>query len=573
MNNKSSHRLYWVLLVLLMGSLILAACGNGGGGGSGNSSSSGTTDSPAATSGDTTTASGAPEDGILRIGLRFWPSILDPQKASYTQEIAVLLLNYEGLTRLNEKLETIPGAAESWEYNEDSTAITFKLRENLTYSDGTPLTAQDYVNAVYRTLDPENPGYYQTTLDMITGANDVIEGTGTFENVGVKAEDDTTLSFTFDRPTPYFHTLTSMIILFPARQSLIEQGGDTWYEQAEYQLGNGPFQITNIDVADQTIEFEANENYWQGRPTLNGLRLIAIEDMSAALLAYKNGELDIISQSQGDIAGIKADPVLGQELIEFSGGCTEFYAFNPTTPPFDTKQVREAFAYAFDRESFIRDALNGSGVKTLTWIPPGYPGYDADEQRYDYDPEKAKQLLAEAGYPNGEGLPPVIYTYDNTSASIRPTVEYMVQMLQNNLGITIQAEPVDGDTFFELLGSVDTHPPFVHDSWCADYPDPQNWLSTYWHSKSGIAETRAYHNDEVDELIDQADVETDPATRIELYKEAQRLLIGDAVMILRSNNVNAYLIKPYVKGLERTPQDVEVPGSQTGLLHVTMESP
>jgi oligopeptide transport system substrate-binding protein len=566
------RRLFAFLLLLVMSSMLVAACSQTGENGSSAPTSGSGEETTAPTDDGASTADSG--DKVLRMGLRLWPGNLDPQKVSWTEEIAVVLLNYEGLTRLDENLEVVPGAAESWEYNEDSTEITFKLREDLTYSDGSPLTAEDFAYAAYRTLSPENPGYYQTTLDMIKGAEQVINGEGEQDALAISTPDERTITFELTKPTPYFHTLASLWILFPVKQTLVEEGGEFWYEQAENMLGNGPFQITSIDDISQELAFVANENYWQGKPQLDGLRLIAIEDLAVALQAYKAGEIDVVVPNSADIPGIKADPELSNELLQFSGSCTAFYAFNPTLPPFDDKLVREAFAYALDRDAFIQDALNGTAVKTLTWIPPGYPGYDAEETRYDYDPEKAKELLVEAGYPDGEGMPPITYTYDSTNPSIRVTVEYVVQMWQNNLGVTIQTDPVDGDTFSELLGSVETHPLLVVDGWCADYPDPQNWLSTYWHSDSMLAQTRAYSNPDFDQLIDEADVEPDPEKRIELYQEAQRILIDDVPFVLRSNGMNTYLVKPYVKGLTQTtvtPQDVELPGSQTGLLNVTIE--
>lgn len=522
---------------------------------------------------------GAPTNNILRIHQPAWPDSLDPQKVSNASEIDVLMLNYEGLTKLDKDLKTMPGAAESWEYNDTATEVTFKLRAGLKYSDGSPLPAQEFVNALYRVLDPRAPGNYQTLFDMVVGADKVIGAspddpaalTELFKQVGATATDDSTLVFKLSRPTPFFHTLVSTWAIYPAKQALVEAGGEQWYESAANHIGNGPFQITTIDRGSNLIEFKANENYWAGRPKLDGVQLKTIEDLAVAFEAYKKGELDMITPDPNNIPTIKADPALFAEYKEYAGSCTEAYELNQTIPPFDNKAVREAFSLGFDRASYIRDALKDTSVETLTWIPPGYPGHDAAVgAEYAYDPEKAKAKLAEAGFPNGQGLPEVKISYNSSNSANQARVEYLIQMYQKSLGVTLVPDPIEATTLVNLRKDVATHPQMNAGGWCADYPDPQNWLSVYWHSRSPFAATVGYKNDEVDALLDQADVESDAAKRAQMYADAQKLVIADAQLI-RSNNKNYFLIKPYIKGLEFTPQDSIFPGQQTGLFNVTLE--
>jgi oligopeptide transport system substrate-binding protein len=523
--------------------------------------------------------SGAPTDNVIRIHQPAWPDSLDPQKASNASEIDILQLNYEGLTKLDKDLKTVAGAAESWTYNDDSTEVTFKLREGLKYSDGSPLPAQEFVNALYRVLDPRAPGNYQTLFDMVQGADKVIGAspddaaalTELFKQVGASAPDDTTVVFKLSRPTPFFHTLVSTWAIYPAKQALVEAGGEQWYEVAENHLGNGPFQITTLDRGANLIELKANENYWEGRPKLDGVQLKIIEDLAVAFEAYKSGEIDIIIPDPNNIPTIKADPALLAEYKEYPGSCTEIYEINQTIPPFDNKAVREAFALGFDRASYIRDALKDTSVETLTWIPPGYPGHDpAVGVEYAYDPEKAKAKLAEAGFPDGQGLPEVKISYNSSNSANQARVEYLIQMYQKSMGVTLVPDPVEATTLVNLRKDVATHPQMNAGGWCADYPDPQNWLSVYWHSSSQFAATVGYKNAEVDALIEQADVESDEAKRMQLYADAQKLVIADGQLI-RSNNKNYFLIKPYIKGLEFTPQDSIFPGQQTGLFNVTIE--
>jgi len=362
-------------------------------------------------------------------------------------------------------------------------------------------------------------------------------------------------------------------VIFPAKQELVDKGGDQWYEDVANQIGNGPFQITKIDQAANLIELKPNENYWAGKPKLSSVELKYIPDLSVALQAYKNNEVDIIIPDPNDVPTIKADPVLGKEYIDPLGACTESYELNNTKPPFDNKKVRQAFATGFDRASYIRDALKGTSAETLTWIPPGYPGYDKDENRWDYNPDKAKQLLADAGYPNGQGLPEVKISYNSDTPANQARIAYIVQMYQKSLGVTIVPDPTEGKTLNSLRKDVTTAPQFViGGGWCADYPDQQDWLSIFWNSRTQFAKNIGYHNADADKLMDQADVETDATKRADLYEQAQKLIVDDVPYIIRSTSKGTFLVKPYIKGLETTPQDsISYPGMTTSLFNVTIE--
>jgi len=534
----------------------------------------------AAPAAEATAAPAAGAGNVLRIADSVWPDTLAPQKSSFVNEIAIEQLNYEGLTRFDKDLKTVPAAAEKWDYNADATEITFHLRDGLKYSDGSPLTAQDFVNAVYRTLDPHSPGDYQTSLDVIKGANDIINTevptdeaklTDLNKALGVQAVDDKTLKFTLAKPTPYFHTLAGIWVMYPAKQDLIDKGGEQWYEDAANQIGNGPFQLTKIDKSSNLIEFKANENYWGGKPKLDGIQFKYIDDLAVALQAYKNNEVDIMTPDPNDVPTIKADATLGKEYQEYPGACTLTIIMNLTKEPFTNPKVRQAFAYGFDREAYIRDALKDTEIKTLTWIPPGYPGYDPDEKRFDYDPAKAKQMLADAGFPDGKGLPEIKYSYNSNNPANQARAQYLVQIFQKSLGVTITPDPVEGTTLVSMRKDVKTYPQMTGGGWCADYPDPQDWLSIYWHSSTSFAQDSGYKNPEVDKLTEQADVELDPAKRADLYNQAQKLVIADQGEIIHSNTKNTFLIKPNVKGLDFTPQDGDYPGLLTGPLNVSIE--
>jgi len=531
-------------------------------------------EAPTAAAGGTPSAAG----NVLRVAESTWPEQLAPQKASFSHEISVLIMNYEGLTRFDKDLKTVPAAAESWEYNKDGTEITFKLRDGLKYSDGSPLTANDFVQAIYRTLDPHNPGDYQTSINMIKGADAIINTEIPTDEaklvdldkaLGVQAVDDKTLKFTFVKPTPYFHTLAGIWTFFPAKQDLIDKGGETWHQKAEDQIGNGPFQISQIDQSNNLIEFKANPNYWGGKPKLDGVEYRYIEDLAVALQAYKNNEVDVMIPDPNDVPTIKTDPVLGKEYKEYAGSCTLTVILNLTRPPFDNVKVRQAFAYGFDRDGYNRDALKDTAVKTLTWIPPGYPGYDANEKRFDYDPDKGKALLAEAGFPNGEGLPEIKYTYSSSNPANQARAEYFVQMYKTSLGVDLTLDPLESKALVAARKDHATYPQMSGGGWCADFPDPWDWISVYWRSDTSFAKDPGYANAAVDKLIDQADIELDATKRADFYAQAQKLIIEDQGELIGRNTKNYFLIKPSVSGIDFTPQD-QVPGQMTSMLNVTV---
>lgn len=515
----------------------------------------------------------------VRIALSGWPHTLAPQKVSFTNEIPILMLNYEGLTRVNAQLQTVPGAAERWSYNHEATAITFTLREHLTYSDGTPLTAYDFQAAVYRALDPRQPGSYQSLLSMIQGADRLLQARAecTEEEIralcsalAVSVPDARTLTFAFTQPTPYFHTLASTWVFYPAKQTLIDKGGDTWHTQVAFHVGNGPFRMTALKKDENEICFEANPLYWNGKPHIESVRLLYIDDSAQSLQAYRDGIVDICTPHPRDIPMITNDPVLRQEFHEYTGSCTMVIGFSLSRPPFNNKLVREAFLHAFHREAYLREVMNDTLVKTLTWIPEGYPGYDPAERRYDFDPEQARRCLAQAGYPNGEGLPDIALTYGTVNPAVRGRVEYLIQMYKEHLHVTLHPHPLEDRVIAQLRQSPETCPQMlIGGGWCADYPDPQNWLSVYWHSRTNIAQSIGYNNPLVDRLLDEADCTTDAEKRFALYHQAQKQIVGDAPHLILGNAKNTYLVKSAIRGLEVTAQDWIFPGQMTGLHQLT----
>jgi oligopeptide transport system substrate-binding protein len=522
------------------------------------------------------------ETPTLRVNLGSWPDIIDPQKSSFVNEIAHLKMMYEGLTTQDAELTTVPGAAESWEYNDDATELTFTLREGLKYSDGTLLNAKRFEYSIFRNVDPATAGEYASITDDIAGAAEWRYAEDTTlpelrEGLQVKALDMAgnactdyeqvdcrILKIGLAQSAPYFHTVMSLWVTFPAKEELIAEGGDIWWTSSKFHVGNGPFVVKALEPYVRGF-FEPNPNYWAGVATYN-LEFRYITDSAVSFEAYKNNEFDIIGLAAEDLATVQNDATLNAEANIYPGSCTFAVMFHQLKEPFTNQKVREAFAMALDRETWVADVLKGLGSPTLTWIPKGFPGYDAEENRWGFDPAAAQAALAESGYTvnNGALLDPtgaavdMIDTFSDTPRN-RVRHEWLVAKFKDVLGVDIKLNPVESTTYTAMTKDITTAPQMFILGWCADYPDPQNWLSVYW--KTGaFGERIGYSNPDLDAKLAEADSTIDPDARMVLYADAQRMLTDGAPVAFMWNNVNAYMVKPWVKGIVQTPQDAGWPG-------------
>jgi oligopeptide transport system substrate-binding protein len=467
----------------------------------------------------------------------------------------------------------VPGQAESWEYNDDATELTFQLRPDSKYSDGSLLNAKRFEYSVLRNINPETAGEYSYITDDIAGAVEWRSADPTAEGYDAEAlkagvmvqaldsagnpctdyeqADCLTLKIGLSHPAPYFHTVMSLWVAFPAKEELISEGGENWWNSSKFQVGNGPFILQNLEPFVRSY-FTPNPNYFAGQPSYD-LEYTYITDSAVRFEAYKNNELDIIELGEEDYPVVQADAELSAQANIYAGSCTFAVMFHQLKETFTDPKVREAFAYALDREAWVQDILKGLGAPTLTWIPPGFPGYQEGETRWGFDPEKAKQSLAESTYGSVENLPEIVLTFSDTPRN-RTRNEWLAAKWKEVLGVEMQLNPVESTTYTALTKDIATAPQVFILGWCADYPDPQNWLSVYW--KTGaFGERIGYSNPELDALMAQADATVDPEPRMELYAQAQDMLVAGIPVAFMWNNSNNYLVKPWVTGFVRTPMD------------------
>ena len=503
-----------------------------------------------------------PDQQIFRVRLVAYPETLDPALDENTSEETVIKQLFAGLTRMSPELVPEPAIAESWEFSEDNTQITFTLRES-TWSDGQPLTAQDFVYGWQRFLDPRTASPYAALITgVIAGAEELNSADAGDEaaveaaiaNLGVRAVDDLTLQVDLSAPAPFFPSIVALGNLSPIRQDVVEQHGAAWVEPGNL-IGNGPFVLQSTTPgADLTLT--PNPNYYEGAPTLQQLVFLAITDDPTALANYRADELDLNQQlPPAEVPGVRADPTFGDQIISGTSLSTYYYGFNTTQPPFDDPLVRRAIAHAIDREAITDQVLNGVPSPAHSFIPPGMPGHitleEAGDAAQTFDPAVAQELLAEAGYANGEGLPPITIAFNNCCS--HDLIAQRVQSdLQQHLGIQVELDPREATTYFSEIRR--NTPALFRTGWNADYPDPYNWDYLVFGPESD-QNYGGWTNPEFTALLDQAAAATDEDERISLYQDAERILAEDAGAAFIYYYGRLGLVKPWVRGLSFTAQD------------------
>ncbi|MBI2321108.1 MAG: peptide ABC transporter substrate-binding protein [Chloroflexi bacterium] len=504
-------------------------------------------------------------DQTLRINIGSEPATIDPTLASFVDEAAIAQLVHAPLMSFDTRLQVVPGAAEKYTVSNDGLTYAFALRQGLTFSDGQPVKAQHYEYAWKRLLDPALAAEYASIAYVIKGAEEYNTADhrrlsaqqlqALRDAVGVKATDDSTLVFTLKHPAPYFVSITALWFSVPLREDLIKKGGERWTEPETY-AGSGPFVLKDWQHQNKLV-FEANPRYYRGKPRLERIEAVMINDPTVQRAAYLNGELDLYEVGGEDLATVERDPSLSKELLRWPGTCTYYIGFNAVRPPFDNLKVRQAFAATIDREAYVRDIGRGLGKAAYSFVPPGLPGYQPALKQWTFSPQDGRRLLGDAGFADPTKLPPITITYSSNPRT-KARMEWLADQWKRALGVEVKLDPVETKAYTELLKKPETTPQVFLLGWCADYPDPQNWLSVVFHSKSTIART-GWKNADFDALLDQADRLPDMNKRLELYNKAQGILVEQAPVAFLLHSEHVFLKKTWVRDLHVSPID-SLPG-------------
>jgi oligopeptide transport system substrate-binding protein len=444
------------------------------------------------------------------------PVSIDPAKITGVPEHRIYMALFEGLVINDPKTcRALPGVAESWEYNADFTKITYKLRDNAVWSDGTKITAQTVVDSWLRELNPETAGEYAYMItDFVKGAAEYNADEGKPEDVAIKAVDERTFTVELNGPTPFFAEVTAHYAYAIVPMHVIAKHGDAWINQENF-VGNGPFTLKEW-LPKERLVVEKNPKYWDAKNiALKSITFLPINDNSAAYQMFKEETVDWITAIPVDMMDeIKLSPNY-RPAAEYA---TYYFNYNVTRAPFDDVRVRKALAMAIDKKAIAEKVTKGGEVPTDAMVPSS-TGYTATKGN-GYDIAAAKALLAEAGYPDGKGFPEVTVLY-NTSERHKAVCEFIQQQWKDNLGISVNLINKEWQLF--LQDRQKTHDfQVARAGWIADYLDPSTFLYMY-KSTSGNNDG-LYKNPEFDRLLELAATQSGDA-RMKTLMDAEKIMI------------------------------------------------
>ena len=505
------------------------------------------------------------EDFEIAVNFASEPNTIDPALNSAVDGAVMINHIFEGLYKWVDdgsgNATLALGQAKEVTPNADKTVYTVKLRDDIKWSDGKDVVAADFVYAWQRLVDPNTAADYCYMADIILNANEIMAGEMDKSELGVKAIDEKTLEITLHTACPYFEEIMAFPALMPIRSDIIEQYGDQWTFSPETYIGNGQYKMAEWSH-NEFIKLVPSETYYDvDKLGPKVIKFALMDDTNAIYAAYRSGSLNFIQEVPVDeIPGLlssgelKVHPYLG----------TYYCCFSTSTAPFDDVRVREAFSLVIDR-NYIVENVTKTGQKPATaFVPSGIsdaPGtkddfravggdyMDVSAEKYQENCERARQLLAEAGYPNGEGFPIVEYLY-NTSDNHRLIGEALQNMWQTELGVTVNLVNQEWNTFLDTRKNGDYS--IARNGWIADYNDPMTFLDM-WVTGGGNNDAQ-YSNTKYDELIAAAKLATDPAERMSLMHQAEDLLMGeDSVLGPIYFYTQKYMISDRIDGMFYTP--------------------
>jgi len=457
------------------------------------------------------------------------PESLDPHKTSTVYEAHILRDLFTGLTAVDAKAEVIPGAAESWTVSDDKKVYTFKLRADGKWSDGTPVTADDFVYSWRRLVDPATAAEYAYMLAPVVNAEDITAGKKKGEELGIKAIDDHTLEVTLNAPTPYFLEMLTHQSTYAISKANVEKFGADFIKPGNL-VSNGAYTLAEF-VPNDHIKVVKNPNFYEASQVkIDTVNFIPTEDRSTAMKRFEAGELDsnddIPTEQLADLKAKFGDQV---RLGPYLG--TYYYVFKMTKDPWKNVKLRHAISMAIDRDYLAEKVWQNTMIPSYSFVPPGIGGYEtkttdyAEMSQIDREDE-AKKILTELGY--GPDKPLKMDIHYNTSENHKNTAIAIQEQLKP-LGIEVTLTNTDTKTHYGLL---EQHGDFdvARAGWIADYKDPENFLAL---CKTGTGNNYAEYSDKgFDEAMAAAAAAADPAERMKKLSEAEGIGVARDLCVM-----------------------------------------
>ena len=504
----------------------------------------------------------------LAVCLASEPQSIDPALNSAVDGAIMINHMFEGLIKWVDDGEgnavSAPGQAESWEktVNDDGTVTyVFTMRDGIKWSDGQPVTAGDFEYSWKRLANPETAADYCYMIDMVKGYAEVSTGAADPDTLAVTALDDKTLEVVLTYDCPYFLEIAAFPATFPVRQDMVE-GNDEWTYDVNSYIGNGPYKMQEWSH-NAYINVVKNENYYDYENLgPDSIRFTLLDDANAMLTAYNSGELDFIENFPTDeMANYLASGEI--TIADYLG--TYYVCFNTEDEVFSDPRIRKAFSLVIDRNYIVENVSQAGEVPATAYVPSGVNDvegasgddfrtvggeyYSVAKEDYEANCEEARALLAEAGYPGGEGFPTVEYTY-NTDDKHKAIAEALQSMWQEELGVTVTLSNQDWNVFLESRKQGDYQ--IARNGWIADYNDPCSFLDM-WYTDGGNNDAQ-YSNPEYDAQIDAAKATSDPAERMTAFHAAEDILIGqDSVLAPIYFYTQPYMLADDIDGMYYTP--------------------
>ena len=492
---------------------------------------------------------GTEKNDTVSYALEAEPASLDPAMTTGLAEANVQAELFEGLTRLDRDNQPQPALAERWDISPDGKTYTFHLRPGITWSDGTPITAHDFVYSWMRVIDPAvaSPNAYM--MFIIDGAEAFSKKQGSAEDVGIKAPDDRTLQVRLKNPTAYFLNLTSFHCYYPVPEALVRAKPDTWAANAGGFVGCGPFTLEKW-IHSSEITVKKNPAYWDaGHVRSDYLDFPISESQSTRLTLVESGQANMMvepppaEQQRLESLGLyQVAPYLG----------TYYYVFNTQKAPFDDVRVRKAFALAMEREGLVKHIVRGRKEAAYAWVPPGMknPATGQDFRKeggnlQEENAEQAQQLLKEAGY--DESHQPEVTILFNTNEMHKAVAEAVQAMWKKNLGVQVELTNQEAKVY--LASRTQGNYQVARASWVADYADPMTFLDVFADEDNDAQ----YHNEAYLDRVRKAKEEKDPGLRMQYMHQAEQILFDDCVLIPIYYTTQPFVVQPYVKGYHWSP--------------------
>ncbi|WP_400163105.1 peptide ABC transporter substrate-binding protein [Brevibacillus sp. TJ4] len=528
--------------VSLIGKLALAATVIAGCSSTSSTPSPGTSETPAPE------ASGDQKEKKIIYALPDEPETLDPTMNSYSRSSIVLQNLFRGLYKIDQSGLPVPALAKETIVDETATKYTFKLDPNAKWSDGQPVTAHDFEYSWKRVLNKDLGSGAAFDLYYLKNGLAYNEGKVSADEVGVKAVDDLTLEVELENPTTYFLNLLCATSYYPVRKDVVE-GTDVWTKSPETYLSTGPFTLAEIHPKQKYV-LKKNPNYLDAdKVQIDTLEIVFIESPEGELAAYTNGEIDVSDNVSSEATAQYKDT---PEYATAARIGTYYFDFNTTRKPFDDPRVRKAFAIAIDRKAIVENVLQATYKVAYGFVPYGMPHLvDTDKQYRDVvgdlfkeDIEEAKRLLAEAGYPNGQGMPEIQFLTMSSNTD-KDIAQALHSMWKENLGVEVSIQTLESKIYWDELEMGNFS--IARNGWTGDYLDPMTNLALF--ETVNTADDNRWSNAEYDRLLNENRAIQDQVKRSENYAKAEQILMDEMPVFPLYFYQDDYLVKPHVKGV------------------------